>query len=53
MVKPPKAASSRIAFDPDRVELDSPFAIEDFGRAFDANDVVDTEFVLKGPFNLC
>src|SRR5499426_2100263 len=53
-----KVASSRIAFEPDRIELDPPFAVEDFDRAFDANDIVEIELIeqckqviVSGPVN--
>src|SRR5262247_3693386 len=36
IVEPSKAASSRIAFEPDRIEFAPSFAVEDFDRAFDA-----------------
>ena len=45
IVEPSKAASSRIAFEPDRIEFAPSFAVEDFDRAFDANDVGDIEFI--------
>jgi hypothetical protein len=45
IIEPTKAASSRIAFEPDRIEFDPSFAVEDFDRAFDAKDVGDIEFI--------